>query len=82
MKARIELGYESFVLDIDDATTVARILSRAEMFKTEWHSATRSQTYHIFPRSEKTQDGFTITTISDEVYRVAKLAGKPEDKDG
>lgn len=76
-KAILTIGYTSYVLDIKDAVGVVEILSGAEMYESKYRS-TSPNTHHIYA-NENPELG-TIKLISDELYRLAKLAGKP-DKD-
>lgn len=79
MKVRVEIGYENYVLEIEDAAKLVRILSEAEIFEQKWHTDTKTSSLHIYPRMQKTNRGFTMTTLSGDEYSMAKLAGKPEE---
>ena len=74
----MELGYNSIVLPVKDALAVAEIMQRAEKYEKKYrkdevtHSS--SYTYHVWPNP----DEVAMKLISDDIYRVAKLAGKPE----
>lgn len=77
----ISLGYKSYVLSNKDAVTIAEILERAEMYETVWiPSAERNggpdHTYHVY----ESTDQIDMKLISADLYRMAKLAGKPEKK--
>ena len=79
-KVVVGLGYRSIVLDADKAIAIAELMSGAEVYESKWHSKTDTQdsrnTYHIYPM---TQDhAFTMQLLTDESYRMYKLAGKPE----
>lgn len=80
-KAIIELGYRSYVVDVDKAVAFAELVSGAEIYESKWHPKTDDaasfNTYHVYP---VTQDhAFNIKLLTDESYRLYKLAGKPED---
>lgn len=64
-----------YVLSVKDAVTVAEILQKAEVWKEEYMNG-GSNTYHAYPAESK----IAMELISDDLYRMAKLAGKPEKK--
>jgi hypothetical protein len=73
----MELGYNSIVLSVKDALVVAEIMQRAEKYEKKYNrgdDGNNSYTYHVWPNP----DEITMKLISDDIYHVAKLAGKPE----
>jgi predicted DNA-binding ArsR family transcriptional regulator len=78
----IELGYKNIVLPNKDAVTLLDILEKAEIYESKWVTADKREnggpdyTHHIY---ENTQQ-FGLKMISNDLYRMAKLAGKPEEK--
>ena len=77
----VSLGYSHYVMSNKDAVTLADILERAELYESIWiRSEDRNggpdHTYHIY-ESDKQID---MKLISTDLYRMAKLAGKPEKK--
>lgn len=75
MKTRLAMPYMGdVVLELEDAVKVIEILSRGERYDYKY-AANGGSTHHIYPMSDFAP---TITVLQDEVYRVAKLAGKPE----
>ena len=78
----IELGYKNIVLPNKDAVTLLDILEKAEIFESKWirvedrGNGGPDYTYHVY---ENTQQ-FGLKMISNDLYRMAKLAGKPEEK--
>lgn len=71
----MKIGYMEFALSVKDAVTVAEILQKAETWKEEYVSGGEN-TYHVYPF-----DGsIKMELVSDDLYRMAKLAGKPEKK--
>ncbi len=73
----MELGYNSIVLPVKDALAVAEIMQRAEKYEKKYNrgdDGNNSYTYHVWVNP----DEITMKLISDDIYRVAKLAGKPE----
>lgn len=72
----MKLGWDSqFVLSIKDAVTIAEILQKAEVWKEEYVSG-GGNTFHAYPNESKIQ----LELVNDDLYRMAKLAGKPEKK--
>lgn len=87
----MDLGYKSYVMSNKDAVTMAEIFSKAEMFESVWirpedrgnggpdytyHNGGPDYTYHIYENEQQV----TMKLVSDDFYRMAKLAGKPEKK--
>lgn len=76
----MEFSYSSFVLSPKDALAMAEILQRAEKYEKKYRkdevTNSSSYTYHVWPYP----DEIIMKIISDDIYRMAKLAGKP-DKD-
>jgi len=82
----ISLGYSNYIMNKEDALTLVGILERAELFEEKYLSKEerssmglpdgQSHTYHVYPN----ENMFTMKMIGDDLYRMAKLAGKPEKK--
>jgi hypothetical protein len=73
----MELGYNSIVLPVKDALVVAEIMQRAEKYEKKYNRAAdgdNTYSYHVWPNP----DEVAMKLISDDIYRMAKLAGKPE----
>lgn len=80
----IEIGYSRYVMSKEDALTMMGILERIERFEQKYWSKDdreakgmpegQDYTYHVYP-SDTT---FDMRIISDDLYNMAKLAGKPE----
>lgn len=78
-KAVISYGYGQLIMDTKDAITVLEIISSAEIYKEKYRStAEGGSTYHIYPQSHDSTNNMRI--ISDDLYRMAKLAGEPDEK--
>ena len=79
-KVVITLGYRSIVLDADKAIALVDLVSGAEMYESKYHSKTDTtdshNTYHIYPMTQ--ENAFNMQLITDESYKLYKLAGKPE----
>jgi hypothetical protein len=65
------------VMDLEDAVTIIQALHKGEKYEYKYVSGGNS-THHVYPLEGL--EGFepTIVAMQDEVYRIAKLAGKPE----
>ena len=82
-KGIVRVGYTEYVMDLDKATKLMEAIIGAEVYETKWHTETKTTTYHIYPRNEADNVKLeTITVMPDELYKLAKMAGKPESKHG
>ncbi len=73
-KSIVKFGYNDFVMELKDAVSLAELLSKAEVYDNKYVSGGGS-THHIY--ANDAQEMGTIKLISDDFYRMAKLAGKP-----
>jgi hypothetical protein len=80
-KALIRVGYNDYVMDISDAVTLMEIMSKAENYKVknDYKVTPNTTAYYIWDQEANNRDTVTISLLPDTVYRVAKLAGKPDD---
>ena len=69
----ISFGYGEYVMSPKDALVVMEILQKSEKYESKYVSGGEN-THHVYPNSET----LTAKLISDDLYRMAKLAGKPE----
>jgi predicted DNA-binding ArsR family transcriptional regulator len=70
----VELGYTKYVVSNKDAVTIADILEKAELYEQKWRKEEDGgTTYHVYDNDKQ----FTLTTITNSLYSMAKLAGKP-----
>ena len=74
-KAVIRMGYQDYVVEVEDAVTIAKVMASAPRYQSRGYAETAS--YHIW---NEPKEEVTITIISDEVVRIATMAGKYEDK--
>ena len=76
----IDFGYNtnSLVMSPKDALAMAEIMQRAEKYEKKYlpgnGGGESSYTYHVWPNLGE----ISMKIISDDNYRMAKLAGKPE----
>lgn len=78
-KALIRIGYNNYAMDVSDAVAIMEIMGRAEMyqFKRDYKTTPTTTSYHVWGQEAGGDDNLTIQLLPDTVYRVAKLAGKP-----
>jgi hypothetical protein len=77
-KAIVTFGYSDYVLDVDKAIELVEILETAELYD-EQLQATGETHFHIY--EQNTRDLIRkMKIIPPEFYRIAKLAGIPENK--
>lgn len=75
MKVRVTLPYVTdYVLDLEDAVKVVDMLGKAEKYEMNYIPQGNS-TYHISPLEDYAP---CFTILTDDNYRLYKLAGKPE----
>lgn len=82
MKAVIQIGYRSYVMDPEQALLILRTLATAERYDTKWREEDKGGTsYHIWNREDERDphggDAGVLRLITDNHYRIAKLAGAP-----
>lgn len=76
----VDLGYKKIVLPNDKALELAALLQGAEMYEEVYIPSDKrvskddDHTYHVYPVKEF----FALRLLSDSLYQMAKLAGKPE----
>lgn len=78
-KAIISFGYEDYVVEAAEALEVYNILAKAERYKSRYRRHDEGGTLHYIWPQDSSDDIKTIRIISDDLYRIAKLAGKPEE---
>jgi len=76
-KCVINLGYKSYIVDTEDALRLGEMLTKAEMFDEKYNS-NAPNTFHVWEQDDAGK--FTITILPDSIYRIGKLAGKPEER--
>jgi len=80
-KVVVEMGYKSFVMDTKDGVALMEVLGRAEMYEEKYNreeeSAESRYTYHVYPMDVRS--GIAMRLLSDELYKLYKIAGKPQE---
>jgi hypothetical protein len=80
----LELDYKKYVLSAKDAVAVMDILNGAEMYQDRYISEANSPTgkshtmHHVFSQDDQEMRRISLWAIPDSLYKMAKLAGKPE----
>jgi len=80
-KALIRIGYNNYVMDVSDAVNILEIMGKAELYqaKRDYKATPTTTSYHVWSQEMNGDDNMTIQLLPDTLYRVAKLAGKPQD---
>ena len=69
-------GYLNFVMDVKQAAQVMEILGASEVYESKWRKEEEGGvTKHVYPLD---MDKASMVLMNDDMYRMAKLAGKPE----
>lgn len=81
-KAIVSVGYNEFVLDLNDGVALMEIMGRAERYKSKTDYSVKPNTtaYYVWDQEVGDSTRVELKLLPDAVYRVAKLAGKPEEK--
>lgn len=74
-KAVINIGYKDYVVELEEAFSIARAICGGERYESKYNGG--NSTIHAYQDSDR--DGLNIRIITDETYRLAKLAGKPKE---
>ena len=78
-KGVFQIGYKSYVLEAKDAVTLFEILSGAELYENKYRNASEGgSTHHIWEQTGEEGTQFSFGLLPSSVYRIAKLAGKPD----
>ena len=76
-KVILAIGYKNYVIDTADAVKVAEVLSRAELYDSKYRSKDDGGTsIHVWEQ-DPSDSTISMIILSDSMYRMAKLAGKP-----
>ena len=77
-KAIVTLGYVKYVVDADEAVTIANIIANAELYTEKWRKAEEGgTTHHVWEQDANNDVSMKVLPVS--LYRMYKLAGKPEE---
>ncbi len=73
MKAIVKVNYKDFVMDAEKALTMLSLLEEAEVYESKWDGKTSA--HYIY--NQDSDSVRELRLIPDVLYRMAKLAGKP-----
>lgn len=79
-KAIINSGYRDLVVDLEDAVTFHTILSKAERYERVYRDQNEGGPLYYIWEQDTDDEHRNLQIISDNFYRLAKLAGKPPKK--
>jgi hypothetical protein len=73
----LDFGWNTkFIVKTEDALKIINILEKAEMYEEKWRKEEDGgTTYHVWPVGDKLPG---LKIVSESLYQMAKLAGKPE----
>lgn len=77
-KAVIQIGYDNYILDAKDAITIMEILDKAEVWQEKYQSHADGGTLYFAYSACDAESIRNIKIVPDTLYKMAKLAGKPE----
>ena len=78
----VDIGWQKIILHREDALKLAEVLEKAEVYEEKYWSRdertargmTEEYTHHVYTNDKH----YNMKIITDELYQMAKLAGKPE----
>jgi hypothetical protein len=76
MKAKLSIGYKSYVLDHDKAIQILTMLDGAECYDSKYRSSEEGGTTHYVYENDEVKP-HSLELIPDKLYAMWKLAGKP-----
>lgn len=68
----LRIGFDDYAVPVEDGLKLAEILMRAKRFEVKYING--AQSFHAYEHVNE----IICRLISDEMYRIAALAGKPE----
>jgi len=73
MKAVIKYGWDEYVVSAEDALKIIKIVEGAERYARRYNEG--ESAYYVW---DEPLSGLTLDLLTEEQYKVVKLAGKPE----
>jgi hypothetical protein len=78
----IDLGWQKVIMPRESALKMVELLEKSEVYEDKYWSRderekkgiTEEYTHHVYPNDKH----YNMKIITDELYQMAKLAGKPE----
>ena len=78
-KAIVEIGYKSYVLELEQATQLLAIMADGERYQTTGYGV--DKVWNIWSDSSAGDHGsVTLRVISDLDYKLGRIAGQPTQK--
>jgi hypothetical protein len=77
-KSVIQIGYKEYLLDAKDVITIMEMLDKADVWEEKWQSHEDGGTLYFAYPQESEGSIRNVKIIPDSLYKMAKLAGKPE----
>jgi hypothetical protein len=76
-KIVIDIGYNKYIVNAEEAIKVAAMLSQAEKYETKYTKDDKGDSlimHYVYPQEDMR---WLMEIMPDSIYRMAKLAGKP-----
>jgi hypothetical protein len=77
-KVVIDIGYRKYIVNADEAIKISTMLSTAEVYETKYGKDDKGEgatSHYVYPQEDMR---WHMELMPDNVYRMAKLAGKPK----
>ena len=77
-KIVMRIGYKDLVLSPEAALAIISAIADAEVYEQVWHrgeDGASHYTHHVYPQNPT--EKMSVEILSNELYRMAKLAGEP-----
>ncbi len=78
MRAILKFEYTDYVVSMEDALRIMDILEKAERYESKYQNLSDGRAHHVW--EEVIPEVRSLTLLPDNLYRAAKLLGKPEEK--
>ena len=75
----VTVGYNEFAMSPKDAVALSEILQRAERYQKKYHREVGDVKSHYTHHAWEHEEEFQMRLVSDDMFRMAKLAGKPDE---
>lgn len=77
-KVIVSIGYKDYVMDTKDAMAVVEAMGSAQLYESKYRDRSEGgSTYHIWDQTLDDAINVGMKLLPDNLYRLAKLAGKP-----
>ena len=81
MKVLFEFDGKQFVMDAESASEIVSLIHArgAELYehKTSWRN--KEESYHVYPATPRELGEMSFKMITDELYGMGKLKGRPQE---